>query len=188
MKANSLRDLFVEQLQDLYNAEQQLVKALPKMAKAATSDDLRSAFEEHLEKTKGHVQRLEDIFEQLGERAKGQKCKGMEGLVKEGSEVIGEDMDDDVKDAALIAAAQRVEHYEIAGYGTVRTFATLLQEDAAADLLEETLDEEKEADETLTGIAEHINLEAENVESGEEEDQEARRPRRKTATRKRSAA
>ena len=194
MNANSLRDLFIEQLQDLYDAEHQLVKALPKMASAATSDELRTAFKEHLEKTKGHVERLEEIFEQLGERAKGQKCRGMEGLIKEGSEVISEDMQDDVKDAALIAAAQRVEHYEIAGYGTVRNYATLLEESEAADLLEQTLEEEKEADQTLSGIADEINVEAENADNEnadteEEENDEAEiRPKRKVTTRKRSAA
>jgi ferritin-like metal-binding protein YciE len=193
MKVESLQDLFIEQLQDLYDAEQQLVKALPKMANAATSDDLKNAFQEHLEKTKGHVERLEQVFEQMGERAKGKKCKGMEGLVKEGSEVISEDMDDDVKDAGLIAAAQRVEHYEIAGYGTVRTYASLLEQTEAADLLEQTLEEEKEADQTLTEIAENINMEAENAEGEESETEDVdeaqpRRAKRKTTTRKRSAA
>lgn len=190
MKANSLRDLFIEQLRDLYDAERQLVKALPKMAKAATSEDLRQAFEEHLEQTKGHVERLEEIFEQFGERAKPQKCKAMEGLVKEGSEIIGEPMEDDVKDAALIAAAQRVEHYEIAGYGTVRTFATLLQENEAADLLEQTLEEEKQTDQALTGIAEGINLEAKSAAGGQDErvPRRSTQAKRKAAIRRRSAA
>jgi ferritin-like metal-binding protein YciE len=162
MKIESLRELYLEQLQDLYNAEQQLIKALPKMAKAASSEELASAFEEHLEKTRGHAQRIEQICEQMGEKPAGKKCKAMEGLVKEGGEVIEEDMTESLKDAALIAAAQRVEHYEIAGYGCVRAYATKLGDDAAAELLGQTLDEEKEADETLNGIAEQLDLETEN--------------------------
>jgi ferritin-like metal-binding protein YciE len=128
------------------------------MAKASSSAELREAFEEHLEKTKEHARRIETIFESMGENAKGQKCKAMEGLVKEGSEVIEEDMEDGVKDAALIAAAQRVEHYEMAGYGCVRTYASLLGETKAAGLLEKTLKEEKRADQTLGAIAEQINV------------------------------
>jgi ferritin-like metal-binding protein YciE len=159
MKIESLRDLYVEQLQDLYNAEQQLIKALPKMAKAASSEDLKAAFEEHLEKTHGHAQRIETICEQMGEKANGKKCKAMEGLVKEGGEVIEEDMEETIKDAALIAAAQRVEHYEIAGYGCVRAYAAKLGDEAAASLLSQTLAEEKEADETLNEIAEELNME-----------------------------
>ena len=158
MKAESLQDLYLEQLKDLYDAENQLIKALPKMAKAASSAELRRAFEEHLEKTKEHAQRIETIFEGMGEKAKGQKCKAMEGLVKEGSEVIEEDMVEGVKDAALIAAAQRVEHYEMAGYGCVRTYANLLGDSEAANLLEQTLQEEKEADELLGSIAAQINV------------------------------
>ncbi len=167
MKMESLRELYVEQLKDLYNAEQQLIKALPKMAKAATSEELRGAFEEHLEKTQVHAERIETIFEEMGEKAQGKKCKAMEGLVKEGAEVIQEDMEDEVKDAALIAAAQRVEHYEIAGYGCVRTYATLLGETEAADLLAQTLEEEKEADELLSGIADQVNVEAEEEEGAQ---------------------
>ncbi|MFY9842412.1 MAG: ferritin-like domain-containing protein [Terriglobales bacterium] len=159
MKIESLRDLYVEQLQDLYNAEQQLIKALPKMAKAASSEDLKAAFEEHLEKTREHAQRIEAICSKMGEKAQGKKCKAMEGLVKEGGEVINEEMEDGIKDAALIAAAQRVEHYEIAGYGCVRAYAMKLGDDSATDLLGQTLDEEKEADETLNGIAEQLNVE-----------------------------
>jgi ferritin-like metal-binding protein YciE len=158
VKVNSLHDLYLEQLKDLYDAEHQLIKALPKMAKASSSAELREAFEEHLEKTKEHARRIETIFESMGENAKGQKCKAMEGLVKEGSEVIEEDMENGVKDAALIAAAQRVEHYEMAGYGCVRTYASLLGETKAAGLLEKTLQEEEEADQTLGGIAEQINI------------------------------
>lgn len=159
MKVETLRDLYLEQLKDLYNAEQQLVKALPKMAKAASSEELRTAFENHLEKTTEHAQRIETIFEQMGEKAQGKKCKAMEGLVKEGGEVIEEDMEDGIKDAALIAAAQRVEHYEIAGYGCVRTYATILGDEEAVTLLAQTLEEEKEADEALNGIAEQLSLE-----------------------------
>ena len=158
MKAESLQDLYLEQLKDLYDAENQLIKALPKMAKAASSPELRNAFEEHLEKTRQHARRIETIFEGMGEKAKGQKCKAMEGLLKEGSVVIEEDMGEGVKDAALIAAAQRVEHYEMAGYGCVRTYAGLLGDNEAANLLEHTLQEEKEADELLGGIAEQINV------------------------------
>jgi len=168
-KITNLRDVFVEQLKDLYNAEQQLVKALPKMAKAATSPDLAQGFEEHLEQTKGHVNRLEEIFKKLEEKPTGKKCKAMEGLIKEGAETIGEDASDAAKDAMLIAAAQRVEHYEIAGYGSVKTYADLLGEDEAAGLLAETLQEEKDTDEKLTEAAETINAEAEE-ESGEEEE------------------
>jgi ferritin-like metal-binding protein YciE len=179
----SLNDLFVDQLRDLYDAENQLIKALPKMAEAANSDELRQGFEEHLEQTKGHAQRIEQIFEQLGEKAKGKKCKGMEGLIKEGSETLEEDItDEDVKDAAIIAAAQRVEHYEIAGYGTARTFANLLGEEEAASLLEQTLDEEKETDAKLTELAEGINVAAEQGAKPESE------KRSRTTSRKKSAA
>jgi ferritin-like metal-binding protein YciE len=182
VKSNSLKDLYVEQLQDLYSAENQLIKALPKMIDAASSDELRTSIEEHLEKTKQHATRLEKIFGRIGEDPKGKKCKGMEGLLKEGSEVIeDDDMEAEVKDAAMIAAAQRVEHYEIAGYGCVRTYATLLGDREAAALLEQTLEEEKEADETLTEIAEQINVEAVGVEAEEEEEVSSRR---KTAGRR----
>ena len=133
MSDKSLKDLYIDELRDLYNAENQLVKALPKMAKAANSEELSSGFEEHLEQTKGHVQRLEQIFEALGESPKGKKCAGMEGLVKEGSEIIDE-FEDAVLDAGLISAAQRVEHYEIAAYGTVVAFAELLGESEAQSL------------------------------------------------------
>lgn len=178
MALESLNDLFIEQLRDLYDAENQLIKALPKMAQGANSDELRQSFEEHLEQTKEHAQRIEQIFEQLGEKAKGKKCKAMEGLIKEGSETLGEDMDEDVKDAAIIAAAQRVEHYEIAGYGTVRTFASLLGEQEAASLLEQTLQEEKETDAKLTQLAEGINVAAE----------EGSEKKSKSTTRRKSAA
>jgi ferritin-like metal-binding protein YciE len=194
MKINSLQDLYVEQLRDLYDAESQLIKALPKMAEAANSDDLRQSFEDHLEQTRGHVQRLETIFAKLGEKPKGEKCKGMEGLVKEGSEVLDEDMDENVKDAAIIADAQRVEHYEIAGYGTVRTFANLLGDREAAALLEQTLEEEKETDQQLTELAEDINIEAEqgSEETEDTEDTEdsevEERVQSRTSSRKKPAA
>ncbi len=181
MAVESLNDLFVEQLRDLYDAENQLIKALPKMAEGASSDELRQGFEEHLEQTKGHAQRIEQIFEQLGEKAKGKKCKGMEGLIKEGSETLSEDMDEDVKDAAIIAAAQRVEHYEIAGYGTARTFANLLGEEEAASLLEQTLEEEKETDAKLTQLAEGINVAAEEGSEAESEKKTRSTPRKKSA-------
>jgi ferritin-like metal-binding protein YciE len=169
MANEGLKELYIDELKDLYSAENQLVKALPKMAKAATSEDLRAGFEEHLEQTKGQVQRLETIFEQLGESPKGKKCKGMEGLIEEGSEAI-EEHDGAVLDAALIGAAQRVEHYEIAGYGTVIAFAEELGESNHVSLLNETLEEEKETDEKLTGLAGDVNAQAnQGEEAGEEE-------------------
>src|ERR1700736_1363768 len=137
MEHQALKELYIDELKDIYNAENQLVKALPKMAKAASSDELRTGFEEHLEQTKGHVQRLEQIFESLGESPKGKKCVGMEGVVKEGSELTGE-FEGVVLDAGLIGAAQRVEHYEIAAYGTVAAFAELLGESEQQSLLHET--------------------------------------------------
>jgi ferritin-like metal-binding protein YciE len=158
-KINTLHDVYVEQLKDLYSAETQLIKALPKMAKAATSPDLAQGFEDHLEQTKGHANRLEQIFEKL-EEPTGKKCKAMEGLIKEDAEAIEENASPAAKDALLIAAAQRVEHYEMAGYGSVKTYANLLGEDEAAALLEQTLQEEVETDEKLTEAAESINVEA----------------------------
>ncbi len=162
MKLESLHDLYVDELKDLYNAESQLIKALPQMAKAASSPELAQAFEDHLEETKGQVERLDRIFKKLDASPKGKKCKAMEGLIEEGKEFIKEeDIDSTVLDAALISAAQKVEHYEMAGYGCVRTFAKLLGYDEAADLLQETLDEEGAADKKLTELAESvINVEA----------------------------
>jgi ferritin-like metal-binding protein YciE len=158
MKIKNLSDLFVHELKDLYSAEKQLTKALPKLAKAATNDSLREAFEEHLQETEGHVQRLEEIFGQLSVTARGVKCKAMEGLIEEGQEALEEEMEDDVRDAALICAAQRVEHYEIAAYGSARTFAEQLGNDEAVKLLQQTLEEESAADKKLTRIAtEHVN-------------------------------
>jgi len=150
---NDLQDLLVDQLRDLYDAEHQLTKALPKMAKAATRPELRQAFEKHLSQTEEHVNRLEQVFEILGERAKAKPCKAMKGLIEEGSEVLKEKASDSVRDAALIAAAQRVEHYEIAAYSTVRTFAENLGQREAASILNQTLKEEGETDKTLTQIA-----------------------------------
>lgn len=164
MKLDSLENLFIHELKDLLSAEKQLVKALPKMAKGASSEALRSGFEEHLEQTKGHVERLEKIFGLLGKTARAETCKAMEGLIEEGSDLLKEEGSPSVKDAALIGAAQRVEHYEIAAYGTVRTLAQLLGQDEAAELLQETLDEEKETDEKLTELAmSEINPEAEKA-------------------------
>lgn len=160
-KLSSLRDLYIEELRDLYNAETQLTKALPKMAKAATSPELKTAFETHLKETEGQIERLEAIFEELGKSPKGKTCAAMKGLVEEGSELMGEDADPTVMDAGLIAAAQRVEHYEMAGYGTVRTFAKILGETKAAKLLQQTLDEEGKTDKLLSELAESIiNVEA----------------------------
>ena len=160
-KITNLRDVYIEQLKDLYSAETQLIKALPKMAKAAHAPELAHGFEEHLEQTKEHAARLERIFAALDEKPTGKTCKAMKGLVEEGSEAIKENASPSAKDAMLIAAAQRVEHYEIAGYGTVKTYANLLNENEAAKLLEETLQEEVETDEKLTEAAESINVEAE---------------------------
>jgi ferritin-like metal-binding protein YciE len=161
MTLNSLQDLFVEELRDLYSAENQILKALPKMAKAASSPELRQAFQEHLEQTKGHVERLQNIFTKLDKSPRGKKCKAMEGLIEEGSELLKEDAEPAVLDAGLIAAAQRVEHYEIAGYGTVVAYAKLLKDADAAELLQETLDEEGDTDKKLTELAENvINLQA----------------------------
>ncbi|HEX4085532.1 MAG TPA: ferritin-like domain-containing protein [Chthoniobacteraceae bacterium] len=157
LKLETLRDLYLEELRDLYNAETQLVKALPKMAKAATDTKLKKAFTDHLEQTHGHVSRLEQIFDALGEKATGETCQAMEGLIKEGSQFIDAEGDDVVRDSGLIGAAQRVEHYEMAGYGTVRSLAQRLGEDQAADILQETLDEEGEADHLLTEIAESLS-------------------------------
>lgn len=157
MARNSLRELYIDELRDLYSAETQLVKALPKMAKASTDDRLRQGFEEHLRQTSEHVSRLERIFEMLDVKPTGKKCLGMEGLVKEGGDTMKEDYGDDLMDAAIIGAAQRVEHYEIAGYGTVRDFAKLLGEEEHVSLLEQTLEEEKETDQKLSQIAADIN-------------------------------
>lgn len=154
MALETLADLFVDELKDLYSAEKQLVKALPKMAKAASSAKLRKGFEDHLRQTEDHVERLENIFEQMGVKPRGPKCEAMEGLIEEGKRVMKEDAEPAVMDAALIAAAQRVEHYEIAGYGTVRTFARMLGNNQAERLLQRTLEEESQTNEKLTKLAE----------------------------------
>jgi ferritin-like metal-binding protein YciE len=154
LKLNSLRDLLLEELRDLYNAEQQLVDALPKMADAAKAPDLKSAFNHHLEQTKQHVSRLERVFARIGEKASGETCEAMKGLIKEGEQIIKAEGNADVCDAGLISAAQRVEHYEMAGYGTARTLARRVGENEIASALQQTLDEEGEADKKLTSIAE----------------------------------
>jgi ferritin-like metal-binding protein YciE len=175
MPRSSLQQLYIDELKDLYNAETQLVKALPKMAKAATNSELRQSLEEHLRQTSEQVSRLEQIFEALDESPTGKKCLGMEGLIKESAETIKEEYEGAVMDAAIIGAAQRVEHYEIAGYGTVREFAELLGEDEHVSLIEQTLDEETMTDEKLTQLADQINSQAaENVASGNKEGQSNR--------------
>ncbi len=171
MAAENLQELFVEELRDVYDAEKQITKALPKMAKAVESDELRAAFEEHLEITRMQINRLEEVFKSLGLAARGKTCDGMKGLLEEGQSHM-EELDGSTLDAALIGAAQRVEHYEIAAYGTLATWADLLGYQDAKDLLGQTLEEEKEADEKLTGIAGQINPEAEHEESSDENEQQ----------------
>jgi ferritin-like metal-binding protein YciE len=156
MSLDTLEKLYIEELRDLYTAENQLLKALPKMAKGASSPELKDAFEKHLEQTKGHVERLEELFEQRDESPKGKTCKAMKGLIEEGSEILKEEGEDSVIDAGMIVAAQKVEHYEIASYGSVRTFANLLGKDEEAKLLQATLDEESETNEILNQLAEGI--------------------------------
>ena len=179
MTITTLEDLLVDQVRDLYDAEKQLVKALPKMAKAATSDELQQAIQTHLEETKNQVSRLERVFEELDAPAKGKPCKGMKGLVEEGGEVLDEDAEEPLNDLALIAAAQRVEHYEISAYGTARAIAEQIGQDSVASLLEETEEEEKAADSKLNEIASELMGQARNgrgemdgqgeMEEGEEE-------------------
>jgi ferritin-like metal-binding protein YciE len=171
--SEGLKELYIDELKDLYNAENQLIKALPKMAKAASSAELRQGFEKHLEQTRGHVQRLEKIFQSLDESPKGKTCKAMQGLVEEGAETMKEDLEGSVMDAALIGAAQRVEHYEIAAYGTVRAFAKELGETEHISLLTQTLEEEKETDEKLTELAEDVNAQA---NAGEKPGEKQREP------------
>ena len=172
MKKNTLKELYIEELRDIYDAEKQLIQALPKMAEASTSDELRAGFEEHLEQTREHARRLEQILDELDKKPAGKKCKAMQGLVSEGKEMIEGDFGGQVKDAGLISAAQRVEHYEIAAYGAVRNFAQILGEQDAVSLLEKTLSEEKETDEKLTQLAEGINAEAAENEPESEEGKE----------------
>jgi ferritin-like metal-binding protein YciE len=180
VKQSELKVLYVDELKDIYSAETQLVKALPKMAKASSSEELRNGFEEHLEQTKEHVSRLEQIFQVLGEKPTGKKCMGMEGLIKEGGEAAEEDYEDDAKDQALIGAAQRVEHYEIAAYGTVRAMAEKLGEDKAVKLLEQTLKEEKDTDVQLSKLSDEITVEEDN-EDGEDAESQTRKPKTKGA-------
>jgi len=160
MKLENLEQLFLQELRDLYDAEDQITKALPKMIEAAHYVELKNALQEHLDVTRTQIQRLDQIFNILGEDASGQTCKGMKGVIKEGDEIISQGGDPATVDAGIISAAQRVEHYEMAGYGTVRTYADLLGQQQISTLLQQTLDEEKEADETLTEIARSVNLEA----------------------------
>ena len=161
MELESLRDLYVDELKDVYHAEKQILKALPRMAKAASHEELRTAFEDHITQTEEQVRRLETIFDDLGKPARGKKCLGMEGLIAEGKEMMDEDAEPEVLDAALISAAQRVEHYEIAVYGTLRTYARQLGYENQAQLLQQTLDEEAATDERLSMLAEsRVNIDA----------------------------
>jgi len=171
-KIESPRDLLVHELKDLYSAENQLTKALPRMAKAASSDELKEAFQTHLKQTQEQIARLEKIGKQLGESMKGKKCKAMEGLIAEGKETMEEDAEPVMLDLALIGAAQKVEHYEIAGYGTARTLAEIAGEDDIAEILQETLDEEGETDKLLTEIATELNVEAQGSDDEEEDDED----------------
>jgi ferritin-like metal-binding protein YciE len=161
MKLETMKELLLDELQDLYSAETQITKALPKMVNASSTNELKKAFASHLQETEGHVQRLEKIFKQLKESPKGKTCEGMKGLLKEGEERIKGGGEEDVLDAGLIAAAQRVEHYEIAAYGSARTYAELLGEPEIAALLDQTLEEEKGADQKLTKVAKSVNVRAE---------------------------
>ncbi|HEY3770993.1 MAG TPA: ferritin-like domain-containing protein [Candidatus Angelobacter sp.] len=163
MDMESLKDLFVDELKDLYSAENQILKALPKMIKKATSKELKAGFEKHFKETQVHVERLEKICAELDESPKGKKCKGMEGVIADGKELMEEDAEPEVMDAGLIGAAQHVEHYEMAGYGCVRTYAELLGYSNIAKLLQKTLDEERATDEKLTDLARNINVEAEEA-------------------------
>jgi ferritin-like metal-binding protein YciE len=160
MKIENLQNLFIEQLRDLYDGEQQITKALPKLIEKANNPQLQDALQEHLDVTNKQIQRLDQIFKTLGEKASGETCKGMKGVLAEGDSVVGDAEDNAVRDASIIASAQRVEHYEIAGYGTVKTYAKLLGKNDIANLLDQTLEEEKEADRTLSEIAESVNVEA----------------------------
>jgi ferritin-like metal-binding protein YciE len=181
---SSLQELYVEQLRDLYDAEHQIIKALPEMIEMSRSEELKEALNDHLEVTKKQAERLEQIFEDMDEEPKGERCKGMQGVLAEGKDLVGKIEGEKLRDAAIIASAQRVEHYEMAGYGTARTYATMLGEDEAADLLEETLGEEKDADQTLTDLASEINREA-NVQGMKEE--ETSRSEAETSGRSRKA-
>ena len=172
MKEGKFEELFQEELSDIYDAERQIIQALPKMAEAASSEELAEAFREHLEVTKQQVKRLDKVFQKLGQKPGKKTCEGMQGLLREGEKMIGEMEKSPVLDAGLISAAQKVEHYEISAYGTVRSMAEMLGQEEAAELLEETLEEEKETDEALTEIAESIMSEAGGEGEEEEEEEE----------------
>ena len=188
----TLHDAFIDELRDTYDAEKQLTKALPKLAKSAHSPDLRSAFEAHLTETQGHVERLEEVFQTIDEKARGKHCDGIAGIIEEGKSIMEEDFDETTMDACLIAAGQRAEHYEMAAYGTLIAWARAMGHTEAADLLQETLDEEKAADEKLSALAEGgINQEAAEAAhpTGDEEDSKSSvTPRKKGSTAARSRA
>jgi ferritin-like metal-binding protein YciE len=185
----TLQEKLVDEVRDLYHAEKQLIKALPKMAKAASHDDLRDGFETHLEETREHVTRLEEVFEALGEKVRAKPCKGMAGIIEEGSELIQEEDAGAVMDAALIAAAQRVEHYEITAYGSCVAWARLLGMDDVVSLLEQTLEEEKATDKKLTALAEQeVNLNAASEGQSEEDEEEQPAPARRSPARRQSSA
>lgn len=192
-EAGTLHDAFIDELRDTYDAERQLLKALPKLAKASTSPELRAAFESHLEETRGQVVRLEQVFESLDEKVRGKHCDGIAGIIEEGKTVMGEDFDEAAMDACLIAAGQRAEHYEMAAYGTLAAWARAMGHTEAADLLQQTLDEEKAADEKLSALAEGgINQEAASAAhpegSDEEEEADAKPARAASAPVKKAAA
>jgi ferritin-like metal-binding protein YciE len=179
---DSLEDLLHDEIKDMYDAEKQLTKALPKLAKKASNEELREAFEAHLGETQGHIDRLEQIFQLLEMPARGKKCEGMQHLIAEGNEMIAECEDDDTRDAVMIAAAQKAEHYEIASYGTIRTWAAMLGRQDVAAILEESLEEEKAADQKLTSIAESfVNAAAARADDREEEEEERRGGQRRGA-------
>ncbi|HEY1679354.1 MAG TPA: ferritin-like domain-containing protein [Candidatus Sulfotelmatobacter sp.] len=183
-ESKTLHDAFIDELQDAYDAEKQLTKALPKLAKASTSDELRDAFESHLQETQEHVKRLEQVFESIGEKAKGKHCDGIAGIIDEGKSIMDEDFDEVTMDACLIAGGQRAEHYEMAAYGTLIAWAKAMGHDEAVSLLEETLEEEKAADEKLTSIAEGgINEEAAS-QAHPESEEEGQEDQRSTTARK----
>jgi ferritin-like metal-binding protein YciE len=184
MELDTLQALYIERLRDLYSAENQIIKAIPKMRKKVTHEELGEAFDTHLEQTREQVARLERIFEDLGEKPTGKHCKGMEGLIAEATELMGEDAEPDVLDAGLIASAQHVEHYEMAGYGTARTYAEMLGMEEHAQLLQQTLNEEEETDRLLTELAQNsVNIDAMTEgEDGESEEEEESAPRGRAAT------
>ena len=184
MAQKTLKDVFIDELRDTYDAERQLTKALPKMAKAATSPELKEAFTNHLEETRGQIERLEKVFEMLGERARGKHCEGIAGIIEEGASMMEEDLDEATMDAALIGGGQRAEHYEMAAYGTLVAWARELGHREAAEFLQETLEEEKAADEVLSTLAQQgINPDAatESDDEDEEEEVEERKPARRSA-------